>query len=68
MTNTFFYTEGNVFQTEEEAKTFLGGIKGKIEAVDTENSFDAFEKAFLDCKHDGDDDATALAFAGLKGF
>lgn len=58
--NTFFYTEGHVFETEESAKSWLGQIKGKIETIDTDHDFDTFEANFSLAKKQGNDDLTAL--------
>jgi hypothetical protein len=65
MTNTFFFTEGQVFQTEQDAIDFLGDIKGKVESVSTQNDFDVFESRFLSSRSEGNDCSSSLLWAKL---
>lgn len=62
--NKYFYFEGNVFETREQAELLAKNYNIKrITEIETDKNFEDFENAFDEAKQDGNSDFVAIEFA-----
>lgn len=62
--NTFYYFEGRIFETKENAEQVARNYTSKkIDEIETEKTFDEFENAFDELKEQGNSDLDAIEWA-----
>lgn len=62
--NKFYYFEGRIFETKEQAESVTKNYVTKIlDEIETEKSFEEFETIFDELKEQGESDADAIEMA-----
>lgn len=62
--NTFYYFEGRIFETKEDAEFAARNYTNKkIDEIETAKSFAEFENAFDESKEQGESDLDAIEWA-----